>query len=563
MIQNIQKQKQCSREYAVRFYDYQKHTLTHTAISSIAGIAGMTIANRYINHFAQDYHLLNKPFIAAPLLISSFFLSSYLYERTTNYYLNFFDKDIPHINLIDLAEKYNIKHDGNPDWQSNISITPYDVLKREHARSLTIPAVDGEKVLRRMGKDKDDAYYMLGKVRNLENIVYLDEMDIENVTSPMELQMKIDAVTPTLIKSGDMDGHINKLHSEVEKYKYLIENSKNFRSIKDKFLGLPYMLNRHQQYPEPARGTWQYELYENIFNESYDHLKDIPESEEKINKYNYSQFLHPSIIAKFDTDSEEFDMYLRQLNLESKTAKEKSSENRKYFCTKLLPYLNLIRNKEDGYDFANYIINKEKSREYENYLYEQYSGQQEEYIFREVEEYNYMNKNQPFVERTQYSTILKNKIGIKASELEQIFTNPTKSKNLRRAMERQYQHYESLSELDKLKYARHRALLVQTVLDNDIDVNDPKWVETATELQQSVREPNEEELAMTQKEKDISITGVDVSHNPLPQEVFHHYYHRELDWNDYNTNFSKTMISPKRNRYHLYTNYLHMKCIYF
>jgi hypothetical protein len=520
----------------------------------------MILAKKYLNHLSIAYSALNKNLVTLPVLASSFFFSHWLYERFTSYYLNPFDREVAHISMIDYAEKYNVKKDEVlEDWEHTLSLTPFERLRKQFKQEMVKVDVDGEKIFRRLSKDRDDSYYVLGKARNLENISYLNPEDIKHIDNPLELQMRLDSVMPTLNKTGDMDSHVNHLHETLENHKYTIENSKNFRSVKDKFLGLPFMLLRHRQHPEPTRGTWQYDLYESVFGEPYDFMKDVPELEEKVNKYNYRLFLHPSVINKYDTGSEEFDMYLRQLNLETKSQQEIRSLNREYFSNKLMPYLNLIRNKEDGYDLANYIINKEQSSEYENYLYEQYSGQKEEKLFREVEEYNFMNKNQPFVERTQFANINTERIGIKASELNQILNNPTKAKNLRRAMEKKYFHYQPVDYIDKLKYARHRTQYIQTVLDNDLDINDPKLDETLQELQNGTRDRSEEELAMLQYEKDNPIFGVDNHHNPLPFRAFHAYYDNQLDWNDYNTTFPKGFLSPKKDRYELLSNHLRWK----
>jgi hypothetical protein len=285
----------------------------------------------------------------------------------------------------------------------------------------------------------------------LENIVYVDPEEIKKCKSPIELQMKIDSVKPTLSTKGDINKHVESIHDTYEAYKYHIENSRNFRSIKDKFLGLPFMLKRHQQFPVPVRGTWQFDVYEHIFGEAYDKAQGLPENEEKINKFNYHLFLHPSVIAKFDTNTEEFDMYLRQLNFESKTAKETRAKSREYFCTSILPILNLVDDKETGFDFANYVVNKQKSDDYKGYLHEQYSGQKEEELFREMEEAKLVDKNKPFVERVSFSTIDKSKIGIRSKELEDLLTNPTAIKKMRRALEYKYPFYEPVKEVDRVK----------------------------------------------------------------------------------------------------------------
>ena len=407
-----------------------------------------------------------------------------------------------------------------------------------------------------MGKDKDDNYYVFGKVRNLENISLLPVEEVLNVRSPIELQLKIDSYLPT---SENIKFNLKEIYNQIESYKYLVENTKNFRSIKDKFLGLPFMINRHMQYPEPTRGTWQYDIYESIFYEPYDNKINVPDSEEKINKFNYHLFLHPSIIKKFDTNSEEFDMYLRTLNVENKTQSQIRSEKREYFCRYILPILNICNNKEVGYDISHYINNKVLNHDYENYLYSQYSNQKEEALFREAEELNYMNKNQPFVERTQYHNIDKSRIGLKASELDELLNNPTKIKNVRNALEKKYPYYQSVDYLDKVKYARYRSGLIQTMLDNDIDKlpdNDKDW-EELSELQNATKEPSEEEQAMLFRERDMPIFAEDQSNYPIPKQGFLFFYNHLIDWNDYQTQFPKSgFVSPKKNRFELYSDHM-------
>ena len=364
---------------------------------------------------------------------------------------------------------------------------------------------------------------------------------------------------PHLIKSGDPNKSVDSFLNSLADYKLEIENSRNFRSIKDKFLGLPFMLKRHQQYPTPTRGTWQFDVYESIFGESYDLQQDLPEVEEKINKFNYHLFLHPSVINKYDTNSEEFDMYLRQLNLESKTNRENRALQREYFCKAILPTLNLIGNKEIGFDYANYKINKEKSQTYSNYLYEEYSGQKEEKLFRFAEETKYINKNEPFVQRVNYSTMNKENMGIKAAELTEILNNPTKFKKVRRALEHRFPYYQPTNQIDKIKHHRDRAYLVNTILNNDIDPTSPDFkVEDAYSLQYDQPELNpDEEYIMAHHLNKQQIPGVDLnsySYGKTPTNMF--YYDCLLDWNDYTSDYipADCQISPKANRYQFYVN---------
>lgn len=490
-----------------------------------------------------------------PAFIGSFIGGRLLYDKLTAHYLNWEDRDIPHTWLIDFADKYKVKdHDKVDSWEHDIPLTPFDRFKRELTSNNKAVNVEEEKVYRRLGKDKNDFYFLYGKVRNLENIVYLSEEDLKEINNPYELQLKLDAVIPGILKTDSADGHVEQLHNTINEIKDYVENSKNFRSVKNKLLGLPFMMMRHKQYPEPAPGTWQFALYEHIFKEPYDQGLQMPEIEEKINKYNYHKFLHPSIIKKYDTNSEEFDMFLKQKNIESHTSKENASIRREYFCKTLMPYLNLINNKEQGYDFAHYVINKSRTNDYENFLYDKYSGQKEEKLFREAEEYNYMNKNQPFVERTQYTSVNKEQIGIKASELEDLFNNPTKKKIMERTLKKIYPYYDEPSVLDEMNKYRMRAGLVETMIEFNIDPNDPKWFDNAWEAQYTSRdEVSEEETAMISHDKNYPIFGEisNYPYNEIPTNKY--FYDYRLDWNDYRTQFPTTgFVSPKNRRFELH-----------
>jgi hypothetical protein len=167
--------------------------------------------------------------------------------------------------------------------------------------------------------------------------------------SPLKLQIKLDSVQPSNIMKDKSIGEIVDLyHDALEKYKLNVENLKKFRSDKDKLLGLPFLITRLQQYPEPTPNTWQYDLYTELYGEEYHNMKGAHETQEKINKYNYHLFLHPSVIAKYDTNSEEFDSFLRKLHYESSTAKEIRDQRREFFCKKYMPLLNLVGDKKTG-----------------------------------------------------------------------------------------------------------------------------------------------------------------------------------------------------------------------
>lgn len=558
MIQKIQTEKKCSREFAVRSYDKTKHELAHNTMRIASSLLFYYASHRFCRSIARDVPIFSKFLLSVPVTFCGFYSGWVLYDKLVAHYLNFEDTDVDHTWEIDYADKYRVKVDENlENWEENLSLTPFDRMKREITQSLSKINVEGEKVFKRLSKDKNDFYYYYGKIRNLENIIYLTEEEINKCKNPVELQMKIDSVKPHLIKTGDPNKKVENFLNNLEDYKLHIENSRNFRSIKDKFLGLPFMIKRHQQIPTPTRGTWQFNVYESIFGEPYDKDMSRPEVEEKINKFNYHLFLHPSVINKFDTNSEEFDMYLRQLNLESQTKRELKAKQREYFCMKILPTLNLISDKNLGHDFANFVINKENSDEYGKYLFEEYSGQKEEKLFRLAEETKYINKNEPFVQRVNYTTIDKSNIGIRAEEMTEILNNPTKYKKVRKALENRFPYYQPTNHIDKLKHYRDRAYYVNTIIENEIDPTAADFsIDDTYDLQYANEEAQpDEEYIMAHHINKPNVPGIDLNSYAYGQSnsnIF--YYDCMIDWNDYSRDFipAQDQISPKANRYEFF-----------
>jgi hypothetical protein len=565
-IQYIQANQRCSREYAVRCYDYKKQLFSSEAIKFTSSLLYTFGAYKLLGAIKKDIPLVQKSWVKLPVLASGFWLGRVMYDKLVSHYLNFEDMDVAHTWERDLAAKYGLK-DCPVNQTDEIPLTPYERMKRDYINRLNELNLEGEKQFKRLSKDKNDFYYLFGKIRNLENIVYLDKKELEDIKNPVQLQMKIDSVKPYLKTSGDINKIQDDTHVNLEQWKTYIENSRNLRSIKDKFLGLPFMMIRHQQFPEPARGTWQFDLYEQIFGEPYDFCKGEVEQEEKINKYNYHKFLHPSEIEKWDTNSEEFDIYLRKLHNQSKTKNEVRTLNREYYCTKILPVLNLV-DKDTGCDFANYVINKSSESDYANYLYNQYSGQVEEKLFREAEEANYINKNQPVVQSLYLGNTDKNSIGVRASELNDLMNNPTKAKKMRRALEMKYPFYNPVRITDKLKAQANIKNYYHTIIDREIDTSSPDFkYEDLDALQNDKGEgldnPELEPFYMFHINR-RSQDGKDYNNNPyFIYDVDEYAYNPELDWNDYvkEGSFHNSFISPKNMRYesrqYHWESYLH------
>ena len=395
-----------------------------------------SLAGKYtLNSIGRSVQLLNKNFIYYPLIGASFYTGYYLYDKLRGYYLeidhfSYFKENNLHHWSSDLKDKYNTKKVVYADtYHEDFLKTPFELEKENFEKQLNHVGLDGKKVFRRQSKDRNDENFLYGKMRNLENIVFLNDEDItKHVSNPVDLQLKLDSIIPTQFNPSNLNELFQEYHQLLDIFKFKVENLPKFRSEKDKILGLPFFAHRHRQYPVPEPGTWQYDLFEEIYGLPYFYMKDTYETQEKINKFKYHLHLHPSIIEKFDTNSDEFDQYIRTLNLQSKTEKERMTKYREEFCRNFMPLLNTLHNASLGRQVAHYILNKRRENQYEDYLHNNYSNQKEEELFRMAEEARFLDKNKTLVHTIQYSTINTGRIGIKTEELNEILNNPTKQK---------------------------------------------------------------------------------------------------------------------------------------
>lgn len=197
--------------------------------------------------------------------------------------MNFVDHDVAHDFKINYEHRYKLYEENKLKDSEDFSLKQFNSLKvnfKEDDRSKSIAK-------------------LLTKIRNLENIAFVDESDLKKVKNSLELQLLIDSVEPKITKESASE-HIKKKQSLLYKYKLMIESMRILESDKEKLLGLPFMIKRLNQFPEPERGSWQYNLFEELFGNPYEEGKYEFETEEKIHKFNYKKFLHPSIIDKFN-----------------------------------------------------------------------------------------------------------------------------------------------------------------------------------------------------------------------------------------------------------------------
>ena len=244
------------------------------------------------------------------------------------------------------------------------------------------------------------------------------------------------------------------------------------------------------------------------------------------------------------------------MNYETVTNKEKAKKCREFYCKHILPKINNCKDEGTAGDIVHYILNKKTSEdEYENYLYENYSNQQEEFLFRQVEEANFLNKNKPLVSRFMHADIDKSKVGLRASQLDEILKNPTKYKTMRKALEAKFDHYESVSYLDKLKFAARKAGYLDTMIENEVDVRDPEFdILDVFVNQYGYRAPSEEEEVAKSHHVNYPQWGFDNNTYNYAQDDFANYmnYSGFIDWKDYCSDFPGTgFVSPRKDRLEL------------
>jgi len=487
------------------------------------------IANKNYNPW------VHKRIFQLPIFVVSAYCGVRLWEKLTGHYLNFEDTEVAHDFKINYEERFKLYDNQDLEKKQEDEFT----LKQLAASSVNFEP---------QGRNNSEAA-ILSQIRNLENIVYVNEEDLNKVKTSLELQLLIDSVVPTVIKFTPEEKvkHLQNILSDI---KLDVENSLIFKSEKDRMLGLPFQMQRHRQYPEPFIGTWQYNLYEELYGVPFHEGKGEIETEEKIHKFNYKKFLHPSIIEKFndDPDCPEFDMFIKQKNLEMKTRLERLKEDRTYFCKNILPTLNQLNDEEKGKHFAYYLINKEKHG-LKKHFYDAYSGQKEEQLFREAEELRLLNKNPQLVSDVEMSTVKDQYKGIRAKELKKILSDPHKNVEVENALKEKYITYKPASKWDNYKRDRNRLGLIDTAIEEGLDINSSEnnYEKLYSMTYDNPDRTEDEEAALNPR---VELYDSENSHPLVIHPAREIIYTPGVNFNDYSEVFNdSSLLSAKTMRY--------------
>ena len=80
--------------------------------------------------------------------------------------------------------------------------------------------------IKRMGKDKNDTFWLEGKIHGWENLAYVDDDELAACTNPSEIQRLVDRANdePKPLPPATWDKAIEELHHNLAKYKAGVDN---------------------------------------------------------------------------------------------------------------------------------------------------------------------------------------------------------------------------------------------------------------------------------------------------------------------------------------------------
>lgn len=274
-----------------------------------------------------------------------------------------------------------------------------------------------DKKVRRLGKDEDDLYWMIGKIHGLENIAFCDEEDIRRVVgNPVALQQLINR-TPHFRTYKSFDGLVANQVDALNKYKDIINKMDLAKSDRSKLLSLPFFCNKRVQGPAPQKGQWQYDLFTEIAGgknwEYYDDLEMDPEH--KITIHEYEKHLSPGLLEAVDTESAEFKRGIKKETLLRKTNYERHNRLKEDFRK----FMNILAplTEDEGKSLVHLIRNKHN----DNYLEEIHGGDLEKELAAIAEKESYLKRNQYHLEKTKLDWADKSRMPIEKAKIKDLF----------------------------------------------------------------------------------------------------------------------------------------------
>lgn len=257
-----------------------------------------------------------------------------------------------YLNNHDLISKFRFFEDGvaSADAKSDVEkyldiyssgpLTKAEMLNRFAEGKPVDPNFSKNFKIKRMGKDKDDIFWSLGKIHGLENIALCDIDELKATKGdPMKIQALINQAhdAPRPKAPASFEKAVEEAYESLEAYKSAIENfggkGKELNpSDRKKLLALPFYLIKRQELPEPKKGQKEWNLFTEMYGKEWNTYAGVKfDPEEKITEFNYEKFIHKQILKNMDTNSDEFKNYIKMLNLTTKTQYERHLDNQENF----------------------------------------------------------------------------------------------------------------------------------------------------------------------------------------------------------------------------------------
>lgn len=278
----------------------------------------------------------------------------------------------------------------------------------------SIPSQYKNKKVRRYGKDKDDIFWLFGKIHGLENIAFLSDEELKATGgNPILLQDAVNNARPQGPIATSFDGLVAGAMLAANEYKKEVGKLSLYPSDRAKLLALPFFCSRRKQGPAPQKGQWQYDLFTEIAGHPWEHYDNILVDLE--NKPLNGDFLPQGFREKLNTESSEFKRSLRMHNLLTPTAYERHKDLQEKFrnFTEVTNQLN----EDEGRAFYHLIKNKH----FDNYLEDLHSGEVEKKLAKIAETESYLAKNSLKLRNEKLDYVKKDRIPLDRVKVKDLF----------------------------------------------------------------------------------------------------------------------------------------------
>ena len=430
-IQRMQSSFQMDRDTAALSLEWLELKYANIIFAGFCGMVSGMFTYRKLNPILQARSLLFKKPWMVPVVPSFGFYCGYLGAKELRG-RRFAGRDVTFESMsgsndviskfreLDQVEKNTARDKVLHYLQTSVPTSKSEINKRvsELAATEENPYLKNKRV-KRIGKDRDDIYYLLGKIHGLENIAFLTDEELAEIDgNPIKLQEAINNVKVPETKATSFDALLSKAMKESVEYKKQVEKMDLYPSDKAKMLSLPFFMARRQQGVTPIKGQWQYDFFEEIFGKkwnAHDHNEYDPEDKPKIDD------LPAGLRQRLDTEHPDFKKEFNKYSLLFKTEIERHQANQEWFkmFNIYLAHLNL----EEGRALYHLLKNRKDE------IQELHGGEAEAELAKIAEKESYAARNYNMLRKTKLQYLDKQKHPISKAKVKDLFLFSDEFKN--------------------------------------------------------------------------------------------------------------------------------------